>query len=65
MNSATKVRSPSKVGCSGSREGLDVRFGGLRVYFPLVSREWRNGVQLYLLLLPFLHSLLTKGKFRH
>ena len=27
----------------------------------LVSREWRNGVQLYLLLLPFFHSLLTKG----
>ena len=33
-------------------------------YLPLVSREWRNGVQLYLLLLPFLHSLLTKNKIR-
>ena len=31
-------------------------------YLPLVSREWRNGVQLYLLLLPFFHSLLTKGR---
>ena len=30
---------------------------------PLVSREWRNGVELYLLLLPFFHSLLTKGRF--
>ena len=29
---------------------------------PLVSREWRNGVQLSLLLLPFFHSLLTKGE---
>ena len=29
---------------------------------PLVSREWRNGVQVYLLLLPFFHSLLTKGR---
>ena len=29
---------------------------------PLVSREWRNGVQLQLLLLPFFHSLLTKGR---
>ena len=37
---------------------------GLGVYLPLVSREWRNGVQLYLLLLPFFHSLLTKGRSR-
>ena len=28
----------------------------------MVSREWRNGVQLYLLLLPFFHSLLTEGR---
>ena len=31
---------------------------------PLVSREWRNGVQLQLLLLPFFHSLRAKGRFR-
>ena len=31
---------------------------------PLVSREWRNGVQLQLLLLPFFHSLLTKDRLR-
>ena len=31
---------------------------------PLVSREWRNGVQLKLLLLPFFHSLLTKGMIK-
>ena len=29
---------------------------------PLVSREWRNGVQLQLLLLAFFHSLLSKGR---
>ena len=29
---------------------------------PLVSREWRNGVEFQLLLLPFFHSLLTKGR---
>ena len=34
------------------------------VTLPLVSREWRNGVQLELLLLPFFHSLLTKGRVR-
>ena len=28
----------------------------------MVSREWRNGVQLKLLLLPFFHSLLPKGR---
>ena len=31
---------------------------------PLVSREWRNWVQLELLLLPFFHSLQTKGRQR-
>ena len=36
----------------------------VRVYLPLVSREWRNGVELYLLLRPFFHSLLTKGRLR-
>ena len=36
-----------------------------KVNLPLVSREWRNGVQLELLLLPFLHSLLTKGRLKH
>ena len=34
----------------------------LWTYLPLASREWRNGVQLQLLLLPFFHSLLTKGR---
>ena len=43
----------------------ELRVWGLefRVYLPLVRREWRNGVQLYLLLLPFFHSLLTKGRY--
>ena len=54
-------------------QGLNFRVLGLShvdglygnwVYLPLVSREWRNGVQLYLLLLPFSHSLLTQGRFR-
>ena len=31
---------------------------------PWVSREWRNGVQVQLLLLPFFHSLLTKGRHK-
>ncbi|CAE7329891.1 unnamed protein product [Symbiodinium sp. CCMP2592] len=31
---------------------------------PWVSREWRNGVPLKILLLPFFHSLLSKGKKR-
>ena len=37
---------------------------GQKPYLWLVglSREWRNGVQLLLLLLPFFHSLLTQGR---
>ena len=35
---------------------------GLAVFVPLVSREWRNGKLLQVPLLPFLHSLLTKGR---
>ena len=31
---------------------------------PLVSREWRNGSNSSYNCTPFLHSLLTKGKFR-
>ena len=42
--------------------GLGFRVQGLGSDLPLVSREWRNGVQLLLLLLPFFHSLLTKGR---
>ena len=42
--------------------GLGFRVQGLGSDLPLVSREWRNGVQLSLLLLPFFHSLLTKGR---
>ena len=37
-------------------------FNGVAVplSLPLVSREWRNGVQLQLVLLPFFHSLQPK-----
>ena len=34
------------------------------VYLPLVSREWKNGSNSSYNCTPFLHSLLTKGKFR-
>ena len=36
-------------------------FKGL--YLPLVSREWRNGSNSSYNCTPFLHSLLTKGKY--
>ena len=35
-----------------------------RVYLPFVSREWKNGSNSSYNCTPFLHSLLTKGKFR-
>ena len=31
-------------------------------YLPLVSREWKNGSNSSYHCIPFLHSLLTKGK---
>ena len=34
------------------------------IYLPLVSREWKNGSNSSYNCTPFLHSLLTKGKFR-
>ena len=34
------------------------------VYLPLVSREWKNGSNSSYNCTPFLHSPLTKGKFR-
>ena len=37
-------------------------FGG-RVLLPLASREWKNGSSSSCNCTPFLHSLLTKGKF--
>ena len=52
------------MGLQGTSEnsGSGGKGDAIRNYLPLVSREWRNGVQLYLLLLPFFHSLLTKGR---
>ena len=38
---------------------------GLMVYLPLVSREWKNGSSSSYNCTPFLHSLLTKGKFKN
>ena len=40
--------------------GRDLRL----VYLPLVSREWKNGSNSSYNCTPFLHSLLTKGKFK-
>ena len=42
------------------------RFGeaGLKVSLPLVIREWKNGGSSSYNCTPFIHSLLTKGKFR-
>ena len=37
---------------------------GFGVYLPLISREWKNGSNSSYNCTPFLHSLLTKGKFR-
>ena len=34
------------------------------IYLPLVSREWKNGSNSSYNCTPFLHSLLTKGKFK-
>ena len=48
-------------GAEQGHEGLPKR-PGFGLSLPLVSREWRNEVQLQLLLLPFFHSLLTKGR---
>ena len=36
----------------------------VRLYLPLVSREWKNGSNSSYNCTPFLHSLLTKGKYR-
>ena len=44
--------------------GFGVLGEGLRLYLPLVSREWKNGSNSSYNCTPFLHSLLTKGKFR-
>ena len=37
---------------------------GMRVYLPLVSREWKNGSNKSYNCTSLLHSLLTKGKFK-
>ena len=37
-------------------------FGG-ELFLPLVSREWKNGSNSSYNCTPFLHSLLTKGKY--
>ena len=37
---------------------------GRPLHLPLVSREWKNGSNSSYNCTPFLHSLLTKGKFR-
>ena len=50
-------------------EGEDPRASGFgasnsfRLFLPLVSREWKNGSNSSYNCTPFLHSLLTKGKF--
>ena len=36
----------------------------IRIYLPLVSREWKNGSNSSYNCTPFLHSLLAKGKYR-
>ena len=33
------------------------------IFIPLVSREWKNGSNCSYKCVPFLHSLLTKGRF--
>ena len=38
--------------------------GTYRLYLALVSREWKNGSTGSYNCTPFLHSLLTKGKFK-
>ena len=47
-------------------EGLAIRLIPSGLSLPLVGREWKNGSNSSYTCSPFLHSLLTKGKFlRH
>ena len=41
-----------------------VEWQAVGLYLPLVSREWKNDSNSSYNCTPFLHSLLTKGKYR-
>ena len=43
--------------------GLQGRGFSVCIFLPLVSREWKNGSNSSYNCTPFLHSLLTKGKY--
>ena len=67
MKGSRVIHTSEGLSCVGAWVIRALGFYSLRfhvTYLWLEIREWRNGVQLSLLLLPFFRSLLTKGKFR-